>query len=85
MINKNKDKVRDKILHLIDHNWPTHIKELVINLGFEENNLNTKKIAYHVKKLESEDKVRTKRIGKALVTWPYDMEKLRFIHEMLKE
>ncbi len=80
-----KGKLRDKILKLIEQNWPTHIRELVSDLGHEVNNLNIKKFAYHVKQLEKEEKIRTKRIGQALVVWPYDMEKLRVIHELLKE
>ena len=78
-------KLRIKILDLIEHNWPTHIKEIVNNLGYEINNLNIKKVAYHVKRLEKEEKVRAKRIGQALVVWPYDMEKLRIVYELLKE
>jgi predicted transcriptional regulator len=82
---RNKEKLGDKVLQLIDYNWPIHVRELVTNLGLENNNSNIKKVAYHIKKLEYKEKVRTKRIGKALVVWPYDMEKLRFIHEMLRE
>ncbi len=80
-----KAKIRTRILKLIEKSWPTHIKELVYALGYEVNNLNIKKIAYHVKKLDMEEKIRTKRIGQALVIWPYEMEKLRVIHEILRE
>ncbi len=77
-------KLRTKILTIIDNNWPTHIKELVNILKFEMNNSNIKKVAYHVKQLERKERVRVKRIGQALVIWPYDMEKLRVIHELLR-
>lgn len=80
-----KEKLRDKIMKLVERNWPTHIKELVSDLGYEINNLNIKKVAYHVKQLDAIEKIRTKRIGQALVVWPYDVEKLRVIYEMLKE
>jgi len=79
-----KEKLRTKILDLIEHNWPTHIKEIVSDLGYEINNLSIKKVAYHVKQLEKEEKVRAKRIGQALVVWPYDIEKIRVLHEMLR-
>jgi len=80
-----EEKPRKKILKLIEHNWPTHIKEIVIALDYEVCNSNIKKVAYHVQQLKKEEKVRTKRIGKALVIWPYDIEKLRVMYEMLKE
>jgi len=79
-----EEKLRKKTLRLIEHNWPTHVKELVNSLGYEMTNSNIKKVAYHVQQLKKDEKVRTKRIGKALVIWPYDMEKLRVIYELLK-
>ena len=85
MKSEKEKRLRERVLDRIEHNWPTHIKEIVKDLGYEVNNLNIKKVAYHVKKLEKEEKVRVKRIGQALVVWPYDIEKLRIIHELLKE
>ncbi len=76
--------LRQEILERIESNWPTHIKELITDLGFEVDNTNIKKFVYHIRKLEEAEKVRVKRIGRALVAWPTEMEKLRVIHEMLK-
>ena len=76
--------LRQEILQRIESNWPTHIKELITDLGFEVDNTNIKKFVYHIRKLEEAEKVRVKRIGRALVAWPTEMEKLRVIHEMLK-
>jgi len=84
MRDEKEQKLRVKILKIIEHNWPTHIKEIVTALGHETNNSNIKKFAYHVQQLKKEEKVRTKRIGRALVIWPYDIEKLRVIQELLK-
>ncbi|MFC2143836.1 hypothetical protein ACFLQO_00520 [Candidatus Aenigmatarchaeota archaeon] len=78
------EKLRDRVMDITEKNWPVHIKELVRNLGFEVNNSNIKKISYHIKELEKLERVRTKRIGKALIVWPHDMEKLRVIHELLR-
>ncbi len=78
------EKLRDRVMDITEKRWPVHIKELVRNLGFEVNNSNIKKISYHVKELEKQERVRTKRIGKALIVWPHDMEKLRVIHELLR-
>jgi len=77
-------ELRKNIMENIDHYWPVHVKELVRNLGLEMNNNNIKKISYHIKELERVEKVRTKRIGKALIAWPHDMEKLRAIYELIR-
>jgi predicted transcriptional regulator len=77
-------ELRKNILELIEHNWPVHIKELVRDLGLEVNNANIKKISYHIKELEKLEKIRTKRIGKALIAWPNDMERLRIIYELIR-
>jgi predicted transcriptional regulator len=77
-------ELRRNILELIEHNWPVHVKELVRGLGLEINNANIKKISYHIKELEKLEKIRTKRIGKALIAWPNDMERLRIIYELIR-
>ena len=76
---------RSSVLKAIEDDWPIHTKELASKLGLEPNNSSIKKISYHVQRLEKEGKVRTKRIGLALTAWPMEMEKLRVIHEMLRE
>ncbi len=76
--------LRERVLRAIERKWPTHIKELVRYLGMEVNNSTIKKVSYHVKELEKVEKVNTKRVGKALIIWPSEMEKLRVIHELLK-
>jgi predicted transcriptional regulator len=76
--------LRKEILERIETNWPTHIKEIVRDLGFEIDNSNIKKFSYHIRMLEKEERIKVKRIGRALVAWPTEMEKLRTIHELLK-
>ncbi|MFH1236988.1 MAG: hypothetical protein V1648_01110 [Candidatus Aenigmatarchaeota archaeon] len=77
-------ELRKSVLELVEHHWPVHIKELVRDLGLEVNNANIKKISYHIKELERKEKVKTKRIGKALIAWPHDMERLRAIYELIR-
>ncbi len=77
-------ELRKNIMELIEHHWPVHVKELVWTLGLEINNSNIKKISYHIKELEKAEMVRTKRIGKALIAWPHDMERLRVIYELIR-
>jgi predicted transcriptional regulator len=76
--------LRAEILNRIERNWPTHVKELIKDMGFELDNTNIKKFSYHVHELKRQEKVHIKKIGNALVVWPAEMEKLRFIHELLK-
>jgi predicted transcriptional regulator len=76
--------LRTEILATIERNWPTHIKELIKDMGFEADNTNIKKFSYHVYELKKQEKVRVKKIGNAVVVWPVEMEKLRFIHELLR-
>ena len=85
MVDKKEEKLRTKLMRMIEHNWPTHVKELLRALDYEVDNSNIKKLAYHVKQLKKEEKIMVKKIGQALVIWPYDMEKLRVMYEMLKE
>lgn len=77
--------LREEILRRIESNWPTHIKEIIRDLGFEVDNTNIKKFSYHISRLESAEKIKVKRIGRAVVTWPTDMERLRVIHELLRD
>lgn len=76
--------LRKGVMDIIEHHWPVHVKEIVRNLGMEMNNNSIKKISYHIKELEKAEKVRTKRVGRALVAWPHDMERLRVIYELIK-
>ena len=85
MKGKNKKtSLREEIFEMVETKWPTHIKEIVFSLGFEVDNSNIKKISYHVSELKKQGRVQVKRIGKALIVWPHEMEKLRMIHELLK-
>ncbi|NOX71441.1 MAG: hypothetical protein GXO64_01955 [Candidatus Micrarchaeota archaeon] len=76
--------LREKIYEHIELNWPINTKEIAIAIGLEPENSNIKKISYHMKKLEKEERIMTRRIGKALVAWPFEIEKLRTIQEFLK-
>lgn len=42
-------------------------------------------LKYHFDLLHREGKVKVKKIGGSLVAWPADIEKLRLVHEMIKE
>ncbi len=80
---KGKD-LRKRIYKHIERRWPVHTRDIAIALGLEPDNGNIKKISYHLRKLEKEEKIITKRIGKALVAWPQEIERLRVINELLR-
>jgi predicted transcriptional regulator len=83
---KYREKLQDKVLKIIHDNWPIHVREVIKILNWDPMNIsNVSKVRYHFKVLEENEKIRTKKIGSALVAWPMDMEKLRVIHELLRE
>lgn len=79
-------RLQEKVLKIIQDNWPVHVREVISLLDQDpHDNANISKISYHFKTLSKNEKIRTKKIGKALVAWPMDMEKIRLMHEMLKD
>ena len=78
-------KLNDKVIELINDNWPVHVREVISLLNWDPYDItNVSKIRYHFHKLRKEEKIRTKKIGRALVAWPTDIERLRAIHKMLR-
>lgn len=85
------EKLRDKIIVVIEKEWPVSITEIAKHLGIFKKGMDEKKrkaavgkITYHVKKLKEEEKIRTKKIGQTVIIWSQDIEKLRVLHEMLR-
>jgi len=85
------EKLRNEIMIVIEKEWPVSITEIAEHLGIFKRGMIEKKrkaaigkIMYHVKKLKDEEKIRTKIIGQTVIIWPYEMEKLRVLNEMIK-
>jgi hypothetical protein len=85
------EKLKDKIMIIIEKEWPVSVTEVAKHLGIFKEGMNEKKrkaaigkIIYHVKKLKEMEKIRTKKIGQTVIIWPHDIEKLRVLHEMLR-
>ena len=81
-------KTRNKILEIIQSDWPVHATEIAKLLELEMLHFNHQKkhvsrINYHIKKLEKEGLIHTKKLGQATVCWPIEIEKIRVIQEML--
>jgi len=81
-------ETRVQIYRIIEKDWPLHETEIAKKLGLKVTEKSQKKVVamidYHVKALEKDELVRTKKIGRARVVWPQEVERLRVIHEMLK-
>lgn len=84
-------ELRKKILEIIEEEWPISVTQIALDLGHYKKKMTEKKrkavvgkIVYHVRKLEKQEKVRTKKIGQAVVIWPHEIEKIRVVHEMLR-
>ena len=84
-------QLRNKIMEVIEKEWPVSITEIARHLGLYKKSMDERKrksavakVVYHVRKLEGGERVRTKKIGQTIVIWPLDIEKLRLIHEMIK-
>jgi len=85
------EKTRDEIMVIIEKEWPVSVTEIAEHLGIFKRGMNEKKrkaavgkIIYHVKKLKEQEKINTKKIGQTVIIWPYEINKLRFLHEMIK-
>ena len=85
-MSKNNN-LREEIYKVIESDWPVHISDIARKLGMpvdKEPKKVTSRIGYHIKSLKDGERVLTKKIDRALVIWPHDIEKLRFVHEMMR-
>ncbi len=78
-------QLNKKILEIISQEWPIHASGVCRILDLEPNASNVSRIKYHFDKLKKEDKVHTKKIDRALVAWPSQIDKIRVVHEFMKE
>ena len=73
------------VFRLICSNWPLNPLEVAKEL--RENGKSktlSAKYLYHFRKLKALDLIEMKKLGNTYIAWPMDIEKLRFIHELLK-
>jgi len=75
-----------KVLEVICEKWPANPLEVAIELGEngKSKSLSAKYI-YHFRRLKEMDLIQMKKTGNTYIAWPSDMEKLRMIHELLRE
>ena len=84
-------ELRNDIVVIIEKNWPVSATEIASHLGIFKKGMDEKKrkaaigkIMYHVKKLEGQEKIDTKKIGQTVIIWPAEINKLRVVHELMK-
>lgn len=80
--------IREEIIEIIKNEWPVHATEIAKHLeleilNFEHQKKHVARINYHLKKLEEQGIIQTKKIGQATVCWPVEIEKIRVIQEMI--
>ncbi|MBD3203872.1 hypothetical protein GF327_06235 [Candidatus Woesearchaeota archaeon] len=77
-------KLTLEVYELINKNWPIHPSDICRLLEIKTNSSNISKIKYHFDLLEEQEKISTKKIDRALVAWPLEIEKLRLMQELMK-
>ena len=77
-------QLTQKVFEIIKEEWPVHASGVCRKLGIEANPSNVSKIKYHFGILEKQGKIRTKKLDRALVAWPHDIEKLRVMQDFFK-
>ncbi|MBI2005481.1 MAG: hypothetical protein HYS80_01840 [Candidatus Aenigmarchaeota archaeon] len=84
MSNK-KQKTRHIILEIIEKEWPVNVSIVSGKLKhLNGTSFTVANVKYHFDQLHKYKKIRTKKIGRNLVAWPSEIEKLRIIHELLR-
>lgn len=78
-------KLQQKVFQIIKENWPIHPSGVCRILKIEDNVANISKIKYHFDILKKKNLIHTKKIDRALVAWPAEIEKIRLVHDLLKE
>lgn len=80
-----RKELREKIFEIISNKWPTYVRGVIEELGWDRENIsNVTKVKYHFDQLAREGRIRVKRIDRALVAWPADVERLRVVQDFIK-
>ncbi len=78
-------ELRERIFDIISTKWPTYVRDVIEELGWDRENIsNVTKVKYHFDQLARERRINIKRIDRALVAWPADIERLRVVHDFIK-
>ena len=75
----------EKVYEIICRKWPIHPSDVCRELKMNLNSSNISKIKYHFDLLRKKNRIRTKKVDRALVAWPLQIEKIRVMQELIKE
>jgi hypothetical protein len=86
----NLSSLDSEILSFVFEHWPCSALELAKHFGAKLNSVSDKrrastKYSYYLKKLVVRGLLFSKRFGNSLVVWPMQAEKLRVVHDILRE
>lgn len=75
-----------KVFNVIHSKWPINPLEVAqaLNENGKQKTLSAKYL-YHFKKLNDKGFIRMKKVGNTYIAWPLDVEKLRMIHELIRD
>ncbi len=74
-----------KVFEIISNNWPIHPSGVCRLLDIDTNVSNISKIKYHFDILKKKGRIQTKQIDRALVAWPSEIDRIRMVHEFMKD
>jgi hypothetical protein len=78
-------ELREKIFETIAAKWPANVREVIKEMDMDEMNIsNVTKFKYHFDQLARVGRIRVKKIDRALVAWPKEIEKLRVVHQFMR-
>ena len=80
----------ERILSFVHENWPSSALEIAQHFNEDVSSIESKrrassKYSYYLKKLVARRLLVSKRFGHSLVVWPLQAEKLRVVHDILRE
>ena len=69
----------EAVYRVISAHWPMHVTEIAEKMGMHgsERAASISHLCYHVRALVKRGLVRSKKVGKALVVWPSEVENLK--------
>lgn len=77
-------ELTQRVYEIISKEWPIHPSDVCRGLDIPTNSSNISKIKYHFDLLENKNLISTKKLDRALVAWPLEIEKLRVMQELIR-
>jgi len=78
-------KLSVEISNYLIGNWPCSASQIVEGIGLSlDNRSKINLVSYHLKQMNKNGKIRLKKIGRNLVAWPMEIEKIRVLREFME-